>query len=64
MSGGMKMFGKHRFPGRLFVVEGIDGSGKSTQLQLLHRWLVSMGHNVFFTEWNSSALVKAITHHE
>jgi len=26
MAGGMKMYGKHRFPGRLFIVEGIDGS--------------------------------------
>ena len=24
------------YPGRLFIVEGIDGSGKSTQLSLLH----------------------------
>lgn len=47
----------HPYSGRLIIVEGIDGSGKSTQLQLLHRWLVSMGHRVFFTEWNSSALV-------
>jgi dTMP kinase len=38
-------------------VEGIDGSGKSTQLQLLHKWLESEGYSVFFTEWNSSALV-------
>src|SRR6266571_5829605 len=26
----------HDYPGKLFVVEGIDGSGKSTQLNLLH----------------------------
>ncbi len=39
MSGVMKMYGKHRFPGRLFIVEGIDGSGKSTQLMLLQKWL-------------------------
>jgi dTMP kinase len=51
----------HQFPGRLIIVEGIDGSGKSTQLQLLHRWLVSQGHTVFFTEWNSSKLVKETT---
>lgn len=51
----------HKYPGRLIVVEGIDGSGKSTQLQLLHRWLVSQGHTVFFTEWNSSKLVKETT---
>ncbi len=47
----------HPFPGRLIIVEGIDGSGKSTQLQLLHKWLLADGHSVFFTEWNSSALV-------
>jgi dTMP kinase len=43
------------------VVEGIDGSGKTTQLALLAKWLSSAGHPVFVTEWNSSALVKAAT---
>jgi len=57
----MKTYGKHRFPGRLFVVEGIDGSGKSTQLSLLHKWLESQGYVVFFSEWNSSPLVKTVT---
>lgn len=47
----------HPHPGRL-VVEGIDGSGKSTQLALLHRWLASQGYKVFFTEWHSAALVR------
>lgn len=47
--------------GRLIVVEGIDGSGKSTQLHLLDKWLRSLGVNVFFTEWNSSDVVKEIT---
>jgi len=57
----MKIYGKHRFPGRLFIVEGIDGSGKSTQLSLLHKWLESQGYVVFFSEWNSSPLVKTVT---
>jgi dTMP kinase len=43
------------------VVEGIDGSGKSTQLHLLDKWLRSLGLSVFFTEWNSSDVVKDIT---
>ncbi|MBI5367795.1 MAG: dTMP kinase [Planctomycetes bacterium] len=51
----------HNLPGKLFVVEGIDGSGKSTQLQLLHGWLDSLGYPVFYTEWNSSALVRETT---
>jgi thymidylate kinase len=38
----MEMYGKHNFPGPLFIVESIDGSGKSTQLALLHRWLESI----------------------
>jgi dTMP kinase len=51
----------HAYPGKLFVVEGIDGSGKTTQLGLLSKWLTAEGHRVFLTEWNSSVLVKAAT---
>jgi dTMP kinase len=57
----MISYGKHRFPGKLFVVEGTDGSGKSTQLALLHQWLKAEGRPVFFSEWNSSPLVKDTT---
>jgi dTMP kinase len=47
-------------PGRLLVVEGLDGSGKSTQARLLVKWLQSRGYRVFFTEWNSSELVSDV----
>jgi len=50
-----------KIPGKLIVVEGIDGSGKSTQLRLLKSWLDSQGYPVFLTEWNSSELVKQTT---
>lgn len=53
----MRLFQKHEFPGKLFVVEGVDGSGKSTQLDLLRNWLESRGKSVIFTEWNSSRLI-------
>jgi dTMP kinase len=57
----MKQYGEHRFLGRLFVVEGIDGSGKSTQLMLLHQWLRAEGYGVVQSEWNSSPLVSSTT---
>jgi dTMP kinase len=53
-----KLLGPHPYPGRLIAVEGIDGSGKSTQLLLLERWLRTHGYRVHFTEWNSSRLVR------
>jgi dTMP kinase len=53
----MRLYKKHNYPGKLIVVEGVDGSGKSTQLDLLRNWLESKGHNVIFTEWNSSKLI-------
>src|SRR2546423_10302321 len=49
------------YPGALIVVEGTDGSGKSTQLYLLKRWLEIGGFRLHFTEWNSSPLVKSAT---
>jgi dTMP kinase len=57
----VKRYGEHRFPGKLFVVEGIDGSGKSTQLSLLYQWLQTEGFGVVFSEWNSSPLVRDTT---
>src|SRR4029453_15803329 len=57
----MQMYGDHQFPGKLFIVEGIYGSGKSTQLSLLQQWLKREGYMVFFSEWNSSPLVKETT---
>jgi dTMP kinase len=57
----MPLFAPNRYRGKLIVVEGIDGSGKSTQLLLLSHWLRSQGYAVAFSEWNSSPLVKQTT---
>ncbi len=57
----MRTFSELGFPGRLIAVEGIDGSGKSTQVYLLRRWLEQQQLKVFLSEWNSSDLVKSAT---
>jgi dTMP kinase len=57
----MRAITSESLPGKLIAVEGLDGSGKSTQVYLLKRWLELEGYKVFFTEWNSSAIVKRAT---
>lgn len=52
---------KSGMEGKLIIVEGVDGSGKSTQIRLLEKWLKYAGVPVYFTEWNSSETVKEIT---
>ena len=52
---------KSQRSGTLIAVEGLDGSGKSTQIHLVYQWLTGMGCKVFFSEWNSSAIVKSAT---
>ena len=50
--------GQEGFP---IAVEGLDGSGKSTQIYLIKRWLELQRCRVYFTEWNSSVLVRKAT---
>ena len=51
----------HNLKGTLICVEGIDGSGKSTQLAILRDWVQSIGLDVIYTEWNSSDLIANTT---
>lgn len=52
---------KHNYKGLLICVEGIDGSGKTTQLELLYSWLKSKKLDVILTQWNSSELIANTT---
>ncbi len=57
----MAEFRPNCYSGKLIIVEGIDGSGKSTQLSLLSQWLRSKRLVVSFSEWNSSSIVRGTT---
>jgi dTMP kinase len=47
----------NKLAGKLIVVEGADGSGRSTQIQLLVDWLESAGHSTVQVGLKRSTLV-------
>ncbi|MBX9939057.1 MAG: dTMP kinase [Candidatus Obscuribacterales bacterium] len=52
---------RHEYPGKLVVIEGTDGVGRSTQVEMLANWLAVEGYGVTRTQWKSSSLIaKAI----
>jgi dTMP kinase len=46
------------YPGKLIAVEGTDGVGRSTQIQLLREWLEVRGYGVIETGWTRSPLMQ------
>lgn len=48
---------KHDYDGLLIVIEGTDGSGKSTQLELLKRSIEDKSYGVMISEWKTSRLI-------
>lgn len=44
--------------GLLVVFEGIDGAGKSTQVENLIDWLKEQNYDVVYSEWNSHPAIK------
>jgi dTMP kinase len=55
--GNIPGFERTELPGRLIVVEGTDGVGRSTQVALLHEWLEANGYAVTHTGLARSSLV-------
>lgn len=62
MSHAMPYLPKDSCTGRLIVIEGTDGAGRTTQAVMLKQWLEVQGHAVMETGWTRSKLVgEAIT---
>ena len=47
----------HEMKGKLIVIEGTDGVGRSTQIESLKKWLEVQGHGVATTGWTRSPLM-------
>src|SRR5207248_9548968 len=45
---------------KLIVLEGIDLSGRTTQVQLLHDWLLAQRYHVTTTAWRTSPLISDV----
>lgn len=48
---------KHGYEGLLIVIEGTDGSGKSTQISRLKRWIEDQSYGVMVSEWKTSKFI-------
>jgi hypothetical protein len=46
------------YPGKIIAIEGTDGVGRSTQIQMLREWLEVRGYGVIETGWTRSALMQ------
>jgi dTMP kinase len=54
---GLTYLAQRRLPGHLIVIEGTDGVGRSTQIELLRPWLELEGYAVSNTGWTRSPLL-------
>lgn len=52
-----KIIRKHGYEGLLIVIEGTDGSGKSTQIDMLKRSIEDQSYGVMVSEWKTSKLI-------
>lgn len=52
----------HGLPGTLIVVEGLDRSGRSTQIDRLTEWLNRRGSDVVRTDWSTSLHISKAIH--
>ena len=50
----------HGYDGLLIVVEGTDGSGKSTQINLLSKYIKTQCYGCMVSQWKTSRLISGV----
>lgn len=51
---------KHGYDGLLIVIEGTDGSGKSTQVKMLEKYIQNQSYGCMISEWKTSRLISDV----
>jgi dTMP kinase len=54
---GLPYLAPNDLPGKLIAIEGTDGVGRSTHIELLEHWLEVQGYGVITTGWTRSSLM-------
>ena len=54
------MYQKHGYDGLLIVIEGTDGAGKSTQVNLLKKYIENESYGCMLSEWKSRLISDVI----
>lgn len=51
---------KHGYSGLLIVIEGTDGTGKSTQVNMLQKYIEAQSYGCMLSEWKTSRLISDV----
>ena len=54
------MYQSHGYHGLLIVLEGTDGVGKSTQVNLLKKYIENECYGCMLSEWKTSRLISNV----
>jgi dTMP kinase len=56
----MSKYKKHGYECLLIVIEGTDGAGKSTQVNMLKKYIEKEGYACMLSEWKTSRLISEV----
>lgn len=55
-----RKYKQHGYDGLLIVIEGTDGSGKSTQVNMLQKYVEAQSYGCMLSEWKTSRLISGV----